>query len=188
MIIRFAWVRRLLFLLVLLLIVILLIGYSKLFLRLLYPMPYKNEVEKYSRQFDLDPLLVTAVMRVESKFNPKAKSPKGAAGLMQLMPDTAKWAAGKMKLEYSKEKLFDPEFNIAVGCWYLALLKDDFNGNLAAALASYNGGKTTVNQWLNEKQWNGTLNDIDNIPFLETRNFVARVINNYEMYHRIYED
>ena len=189
MIIRVLRVKRLLLLLlILLVIVVLLIGYSKPFLKMLYPIPYKDEINKFAQQFGLDPLLVTAVIRTESKFDPEARSSKGAVGLMQLMPETARWAAGKMGIEYSKTNLFDPEANILIGCWYLSLLKHQFNGNFVAALAAYNGGRTFVNQWLNEKQWDGSYEDIDNIPFPETREYVKRVIRNYKIYQRIYED
>jgi len=165
-----------------------LVANSRPFLRLLYPMPYENEVDRYAKQFQLDPFLVTAVMRVESRFNPFAESPKGAVGLMQLMPDTAKWAAGKMQVEYSKEMLFDPEFNISVGCWYLALLKSQFGGNDAAALAAYNAGRTQVNEWLSKGQWSGSLEDAESIPFLETRDYVRKVFRDYKIYRRIYQD
>lgn len=188
MIIRFVRIKRLLLLLFIVVLLSILVANSRPFLRLLYPMPYEDAVARYAKQFQLDPYLVTAVMRVESRFNPVAQSSKGAVGLMQLMPDTAKWAAGKMQIEYSEEMLVDPKFNISVGCWYLALLKSQFNGNAAAALAAYNAGKTPVNRWLQQGQWNGSLEDVDNIPFFETRNYVKKVFRDYEIYRKIYQD
>ena len=188
MIIRVLRAKRLLFLLVLLFIVVLLIGYSRPFLRMLYPIPYKEEITKYAGQFDLDPLLVTAVIRVESKFIPEARSSKGAIGLMQLMPETARWAAGQMGIEYSEASLLDPEVNILIGCWYLSFLEHQYNGNFTAALAAYNGGGKFVDQWLSEKRWDGSFEDIENVPFPETREYVKRVMKNYRMYQRIYEE
>lgn len=189
MIIRYLRVKRLLLLLVLLLVLISIILQSKPFLRLLYPIAYQEEVTRYSRQFQLDPLLVMAIIRAESKFNPYAESKKGAVGLMQLMPDTAKWVAGQMNLEYSSEKLFEPEFNIAVGCWYLSSLISQYGGmdHLAVALAAYNGGRTNVNKWLQEKIWDGSISDLDSIPFFETKEYVRIVLKNYEIYKKVYD-
>lgn len=188
MIIRYVRVKRLFFVLLVFCILTILVADSRPFLRLLYPMHYEEVIVRKARQFQLDPFLVAAVIRVESKFDPQAKSPKGALGLMQLMPETAKWAAGKMNLVYSQERLFDPEFNISIGCWYLALLKSQFKGNTAAALAAYNGGRTTVNKWLEQKQWNGSLEDAENIPYFETRQYVRKVLRYYERYSKIYKD
>lgn len=189
MIIRCLRVKRLLLLLVLLLALVSVVMQSKPFLRLFYPVPYQDEVTRYSRQFELDPLLVMAVMRAESKFNPYAESGEGAAGLMQLMPDTAKWAASRMNLDYSSEKLFEPEFNIAVGCWYFSSLISQYGGmdHLAVALAAYNGGRTNVNKWLQEKTWDGSVSDLESIPFSETKEYVRVVLKNYEIYKKVYD-
>ena len=188
MIIRYVRVRRLLLLLLILVLLTVVVANSRPFLRLLYPMPYGDEVARYAKQFQLDPLLVTAVMRVESKFNPAAESSKGAVGLMQLMPETAKWAAEQMEIEYSKEMLVAPEYNISIGCWYLALLKSQFNGNTTAALAAYNAGGTPVAQWLERGLWDGSLEDVKSIPFVETRNYVKKVLKDYEIYRKVYRD
>lgn len=188
MIIRCIRIKRLFLLGLGIVVLIVIIGNSQPFQKLFYPLPYKNEVLKYSRQFDLDPLMVIAIMRVESRFDPNARSSKGAVGLMQLMPDTAQWAAEKMNIEYSHERLIEPEFNILIGCWYLSLLKSQYNGNLIAAVASYNGGRTPVNQWLDQKRWDGSLEDLDNIPFPETREYVKKVFNIYEKYSGIYKE
>lgn len=176
-----------LLLMVLLLAVILVIGHSKPFLRLVYPMPYQDEVTRIAEGLKLDPLLVTSVMRAESRFDPYAQSSKGATGLMQLMPNTAKWVAGQMNLEYSEEKLVEPEFNISVGCWYLASLMSQYGGKIPVVLAAYNGGRTNVNQWLKDGTWDGQLSDVENIPFPETRDYVKTVLRDYEIYKKIYD-
>lgn len=187
MIIRFIRIKRLLLLIALLVVVLFFIGHSKPFLRLVYPVPYQEETVKYARRFELDPLLISAVMRAESRFDPYAQSSKGALGLMQLMPDTAKWVAGQMQMAYSEERLTEPEFNIAIGCWYLSSLANQYDGNLALALAAYNGGKTNVNSWLENRVWSGRSEDIEDIPFPETREYVKTVLRNYKRYQKIYD-
>lgn len=157
------------------------------FWRLFYPFPYRDSILRHSREFNLDPNLVVAVIRVESKFRITAESPRGAKGLMQLMPDTARWAAEQMGIEYSEGDLFDPDYNITVGCWYLANLLHEFKGNLPAALAAYNGGRGNVRDWLAQGIWQGSLEEIERIPFKETRDFVFRVLHDYRVYSALYK-
>jgi soluble lytic murein transglycosylase len=156
--------------------------------RFFYPIPHRDYVFHYSTMYELDPYLVAAVIRVESRFLIQAESTSGARGLMQLMPETAKWAAGKMKIEYSPEMLFDPEYNIRMGCWYLRQLVNKFDGNLVVALAAYNGGQGNVVNWLKKGTWNGEYNNLDQVPFFETRDYVRRVFQNYQRYQNLYRE
>lgn len=188
MIIRYFRIKRFLFLLLVIVLLAVAVGNSRPFLTFLYPMPYEEEVMEAARQFGLDPYLVISVIRVESRFNPAAESHKGAVGLMQLMPQTAEWAAAKMNLDYSRDMLTDPGFNITLGCWYLSFLKSQFDGNTTASLAAYNSGNTPVNQWLAGNLWNGTLEDADNIPYPETRDYVKKVFRTLEIYNRLYKN
>lgn len=168
--------------------VLLLIGIFQLPVvqRLQYPMPYKDIVYQRARQFGVDPLLVTAVIREESKFMPNSKSAAGAQGVMQLMPDTAAWAAQQMGLKnYRADSLYQPEINITLGCWYLANLSKQFNNNLVLVLAAYNGGRGRVQDWLNSGQLNPH-GQIDEIPITETRTYVKRVLQSYEKYKQLY--
>ena len=154
--------------------------------RIFYPYPYRESVLSCAQEFSLAPNLILAITRVESKFRPKAVSPKGARGLMQLMPETAEWAARQMGIEYSLNDLFDPEYNLKIGCWYLANLLHDFQGNLPAALAAYNGGRGKVKQWIGENTWDGTLENISQIPYQETKVFVEKVIHDLKIYNSLY--
>ncbi|MDN5348263.1 MAG: soluble lytic murein transglycosylase [Clostridia bacterium] len=154
--------------------------------RFLYPLPYSQIIFSVARQSRLDPLLVAAVIRVESKFYPWAKSERGALGLMQLMPETARWVAEMQGLKYEGEKLMEPEYNLKLGCWYLAHLRDEFGGDLVPALAAYNGGRGRIRTWLNEGIWDGSLDTLDRIPYAETREFVKRVIYDYRIYRLLY--
>lgn len=153
----------------------------------MYPLKYREMVEKYSEMYGLDPLLVMSVIRVESMFRPDAVSPKNAVGLMQIMPGTGKWAADKLKLEgYSDNKLFDPDTNIHIGCWYLAMLHKEF-GNTDVALAAYNAGSGNVSQWLSDGRYSKTGVTLDIIPFRETESYVKKVKESFKIYKKLYE-
>lgn len=101
-------------------------------------------VERYARRFELDPLMVLAVIHVESRFEPTAVSNQGAMGLMQLQGATARDIAMELGLEWTgDELLFDPDVNVMLGCAYLRRLIDRF-GDQDAALAAYCSGPTFV--------------------------------------------
>lgn len=156
-------------------------------LRLFYPLPERELLFTHGQKNRVDPYLLAAIIRVESRYNPLAESDQGARGLMQLMPETATWAAEKMGMEsFHPDMLFDPETNIAIGSWYLRSLNDEFQGRLPVILAAYNGGRGNVKEWLETKKWDGSLKTIDRIPFPETRVFVQRVLKGYRIYKRIY--
>jgi soluble lytic murein transglycosylase-like protein len=97
---------------------------------------YDPIIERYAAKYDIDPVLIRAVIQVESDFNPQCVSHKGARGLMQLMPGTAR--------RYGVAKIHDPEENIHGGIQYLAYLIRLFNGDLTRALAGYNAGENAV--------------------------------------------
>jgi soluble lytic murein transglycosylase len=151
-----------------------------------YPLRYREAIFAYAQENRLDPYLVAAVIRTESKFRPGATSPQGARGLMQLMPETAAEIAQQMKLPYDPQLLHIPEYNIRLGCFYLAQLRDQFDGNTVLALAAYNGGQSNVKRWLRENRWTGEFATIQQIPFDETRLYVAHVLRDFTRYQRIY--
>jgi soluble lytic murein transglycosylase len=136
--------------------------------------------------------LVLATIRQESAFNPLARSPKGARGLMQLMPRTAHRAAGKLKLPYSPRRLTaDPDYNMTLGQAHLAYLIELFDGSYIMALAAYNAGPSKVRKW---RRRNGDPRDhavdaidwIELIPIDETRNYIQRVMESLQIYrHRL---
>ncbi|GEA18880.1 MAG: soluble lytic murein transglycosylase [Moorella sp. (in: firmicutes)] len=155
--------------------------------RVFYPLPYIEIIVNYAHQEGLDPLLVAAVTRVESKFYPRAQSAQGARGLMQLMPETARLAAGQLGLPYDPDRLFSPEYNLRLGSWYLAALLREF-GDLTPALAAYNGGRGNVHNWLERRIWDGSSRNLSQVPFPETREFVRQVLQNYRIYRILYPD
>lgn len=125
---------------------------------------FDAHIQDAAQRYDIDPLLIKAVIKQESNFNPYATSDKGALGLMQLMPGTAR--------DMDVSNAFDPRENIFGGARYLKRLYSQFNGNLALTLASYNAGPERV----------GTTNTIPDIP--ETQNYVRTVLSFYDTYKR----
>lgn len=156
-------------------------------LRLFFTNPYADAVHRAATDNGLDPLLIVAVMRTESRFNPQAVSPKGARGLMQLMPDTAVWVAEQMGVgPISGDHVHEPILNITLGTWYLRFLLDSFDKQLVVAIAAYNAGPGNVRRWLDEGTWLGALATLEAIPFPETREYVRRVTDSYRIYRVLY--
>ena len=152
-----------------------------------YPLPYYEYIAESAARYQVDPFLVAAVIKVESKFNPQATSHRGARGLMQIMPSTGSWAARQMGLtDFEEDMLYDPGLNIQIGTWYLANLKKEFGGQLPLVVAAYNGGRGTVNTWLGAGIWDGSYETRQNIPYTETRAFVQKVLDNYQEYRSLY--
>lgn len=146
--------------------------------------PYMNLIEKYSEQYDIDKNLVLAIVKTESSFNKKAKSSVGAEGLMQIMPETAKWIAGKLKEEYRPENIYDPELNIRYGTFYLNYLINYFKSEDYAIIA-YNAGMGNVKKWIRD----GIFKENDNyknIPNDEPRNYIKKVKEQYRLNKKIY--
>ncbi len=157
-------------------------------IRFRYPLEYSDIVEKYSEQYDLDPYLVLAVINVESRFRHDAVSHKNARGLMQITVKTGEWIAGELRIDdYSVDKLFDPEINIMIGCWYLSALYQQF-GDLDLMLAAYNAGSGNVSQWLRNGKYSPDGKRLDNIPFKETEQYLVKVKNTQDMYKRLYKN
>lgn len=152
-----------------------------------YPLHFGQTVAHYSARHRLDPLLVQSMIRVESRYNPRARSSKGALGLMQLMPETARWVSNRDGEPLAAERdLYDPEVNIRLGTAYFRELVDEFGGRLVVALAAYNAGRGNVRKWLETSTWSGSPEDILSIPFPETRRYVERILATWGWYRRIY--
>lgn len=152
----------------------------------LYPYPYRNAVRAAAAAHGLDPRLLLAVMRSESRFRPEAVSAAGAVGLMQITPTTAAWIERRRGHRGAAPALTDPAHNIATGAWYLAYLLRRFSGRTPAALAAYNAGVTPVRAWLRGGVWDGTAGEAHAIPYPETRVFVQRVVASYAVYRLLY--
>ena len=152
-----------------------------------YPLEYKETIAECGEQYGIDPNMICAVIATESRFSPEAESQKGAVGLMQIMPDTGEWIAGKLKMEFSEEDLKNPEINIRLGVWYLDFLAERFDGEQNTIIAAYNAGHGNVEKWLTEAQYSADGRTLDVIPFEETRNYVKKVNLAYEIYKTFYK-
>ncbi|WP_088239489.1 transglycosylase SLT domain-containing protein [Calothrix rhizosoleniae] len=150
-----------------------------------YPFPYFDLIQSWSGKRQLNPLLVTALMRQESRFEPKIKSTAKATGLMQVLPSTAKWIAEKEKLDKTPN-LEDPDGNILLGTWYLDHTHKQYGDNSLLAIASYNAGPGNVAKWLKTLPTKDTDEFVEAIPFDETKNYVRQVFGNYWNYLRLY--
>ena len=134
-----------------------------------------------------EPALVLSIARQESNFDPNARSGPGARGMMQLMPATAAVLARRMGQPYSTQRLFDPEYNIRLGSYYLGNMVDGFGGSYVMAAASYNAGPNHMPDWTaacgDPRTASGDAVDfIECIPFSETRNYVMRIMETMEVY------
>lgn len=151
-----------------------------------YPEPHRDIVFTAADEHNIDPYLVFAIIRAESKYQTTAKSHVGARGLMQIMPETATWIAAQNHIEdFALEDLHDPGINIKFGSWYIANLMQEYE-ELPLAIAAYNAGRGTVKSWMEEGIWEGNPEELDKIPFPETRKYVENVLKNYTAYLAIY--
>lgn len=179
--------RRMTALLLALILILALTQGPGIWLKVTHPFKYEAVIRQYAGEYGLDPLLVAAVINVESKFRPEAQSKKGAKGLMQVMDTTALWAAETMGLEaFEAEQLYDPQTNVRIGCWYLSRLLQQYGGDLSLALAAYNGGSGNVARWLGDPACSSDGVTLDSIPFPETAAYVQRVTEQTEAYGRLY--
>ncbi len=173
---------------VLILIIGLLLVTKEVALRITYPKKYEEYVDKYATENELDPLLIYAVIKAESNFNPNVVSSSKAIGLMQLLEATAKEQAEKVgETIQSAADLYDPETNIKLGCAYFAELLQLYNGNLALAMAAYNAGFGNVNSWIQDGIIQEDGSDVENIPYKETNAYVRKIIRDYEVYQNLYQ-
>jgi len=157
--------------------------------RALYPDPaiFRPAVSWAAHRYRVDPKLLLAVIRTESHFDVTAISPRGAVGLMQIMPDTGRWLWPKVygDARYDRAYLRDPEVNIHLGAYYLGFLMKTFNHNTSLALAAYNGGAANVRRWVRSgNQTNRTF--LATVSYPETKRFVMKVWVAYVLYHVLY--
>jgi soluble lytic murein transglycosylase len=154
-----------------------------------FPAPYRVEILAEAKKRKLDPRFVLAIMKQESTFRPGIKSPSAARGLLQLTIDTA--------LKYNKkagfpalqpDDLYVPRTNIAIGCEYIAALRDEFGGLNEAIAASYNGGEDNAARWLNRSKPKTEAIFTAEIGFAETKNYVFKVMTNYRIYRELYDE
>lgn len=150
----------------------------------LFPFPYNDTILKWAGVRQLNPLLVTSLIRQESRFEAKIRSLAGAVGLMQVMPETAKAAAKQINL--ANYALTNPEDNINLGTYYLDFTHRRYNNNSLFAVTSYNAGPHRIAKWIDRFGTEDLDQFVEQIPFEETHGYVETVFGNYWNYLRLY--
>ncbi|WP_298482711.1 transglycosylase SLT domain-containing protein [uncultured Chloroflexus sp.] len=157
-------------------------------LRLRFPTPYPELVQREAAAFGVDPLLFYALIRQESLFNPAATSWVGARGLAQIMPDTGRGIAQNLGIsDFQLDDLYRPDISIRFGAFYLGRRIKDMNGSLHGALAAYNGGLGNAQRWAGGNVVADPDRFVETIDFSETRNYVWAVYAFYGVYRGMYE-
>lgn len=150
----------------------------------LFPFPFHELVLSWSQERQLNPLLVIALIRQESRFQTDIRSSAGAIGLMQVMPETGEWIAEQSGID--NYQLIDPDNNIQLGTWFLDYTHGEYDGNSMLAIASYNAGPGNVSQWVQRFGLSDVDQFVEDIPFGETQGYVESVFGNYWNYLRVY--
>lgn len=147
--------------------------------RFIYPLKYEETILEASEEHDVEPTLVAAVIREESRFDPKVESEQGAYGLMQIQPETARFIAERSGIAGDYR---GPNTNIRMGTWYLNYLQNRYEGDERLVLAAYNSGEGRVDAWTSEEGFDIT----SDIPFEETRDYVEDVVEAEKNYEELY--
>ena len=148
-------------------------------MRTMYPLRYEATIRQVSEENGLEPAFVAGVIYTESRFRPDAESHRGAYGLMQLLPESARFIQRKSGIEGDYH---DPEANIRLGTWFLGYLEDRYQGDERLMLAAYNSGEGTVDAWVSEEGF-----DIaKDIPYKETREYVNNALEARHTYQELY--
>ena len=159
-------------------------------MRLIYPLLYREELLAASAEFEIDPCMLAALVYCESSYQADAVSHVGAIGLMQIMPETGQWLSGKVDLEgeYATERLYEPEVNLRLGCWYLDYLYDRYDGQWQEALTAYIAGQGQVDKWLKDPELSADGKHLDVIPGQDVKEYAAKVMRIHENYKTAYPD
>jgi peptidoglycan lytic transglycosylase len=155
-------------------------------LRAIFPWPNRSAVEAEAKEFGIDPLLLVAIVRQESVFDPEALSPAGARGLAQLLPGTAAFTARGLDVSFDTEWITVPDLNLHLGAAHFAKLLRRFGGRVEPAVAAYNAGAVSVVRWLARPGADDPDRFIELIPYEETRGYVRSVLRNQALYRAMY--
>jgi soluble lytic murein transglycosylase len=165
------------------------VGWNERLLRIVYPFPNREMVEREAAEWGVDPFLIAGLIRQESAWDRDIVSSAGAVGLMQVMPSTGAQLARAVGLEgFSTESLESAEVNLHLGARFLRDMLDRFGPELPLVLSAYNAGPTRANRWKNFPEHADPLRFTERIPFTETRGYVKNVTRNRELYRALYAD
>jgi soluble lytic murein transglycosylase len=153
-----------------------------------FPLAYWEMIQQKAQERELDPYLILALIRQESLFDARARSPATALGLMQLLPSTAGRVARQIGTPPpSNEQLYQPDINLTLGTQYLKDLLQRYSNNWYKAIAAYNAGEAAVDRWEKEILTDDVEEFVERIPYLETRAYVKLVMRNHRIYSRLYD-
>ncbi len=152
----------------------------------LFPLSFKNDVFKAADRFSIDAYLMQSIIRQESAFNPEARSPADAFGLMQLIPELAKRLSKQHKVDYSNfDDLYDPAKNVTLGAAYLSELDERMTKRKVGVIAAYNAGTGPIFNWYKNRSRKDVFEFIEGIAYEETRNYVKLVLRNWIIYQQL---
>ena len=163
------------------------------FWQLVYPRPFWEEIQASADAHHVDPFLLLSLMRQESRFDPRARSPVGAVGLFQIMPYTAaalgpQAGVGSLDGSNAAGELLKPSVNVAIAATLLNNLTTMFGDAIPPVIASYNAGEDLVSVWWQATRGLAEDQFVDSIPYRQTRQFAREVLANYSAYRRLYQE
>lgn len=147
--------------------------------RVTHPLKYEDTIRAAAAEYGVEPSLVAAVIRTESRFSSEVESPQGAYGLMQIRPETARFISERSGIGGDYRY---PKTNIRTGTWYLGYLQQRYGGDERLVLAAYNSGESQVNAWISDEGFDVA----HDIPFKETRDYVEDVLKARDTYAGLY--
>ena len=151
-----------------------------------YPIKFKEDIISFSKESNVDAALIASVINVESSYVADAQSKKGAIGLMQIMPDTAKWLCDLSGQNFEDIDLKNQKDNIKLGCQYMAILMNSFK-DVDTAICAYNAGPNKVKSWLANNDYSADGKSLKQIPYKETKEYLNKVKKNLNVYSSKYK-
>jgi len=172
-----------------LLIILIYIVYMVICKQYIYPTKYSKYVIETAKDNNIDPYLIFAIIKQESKFDNRACSNRNAKGLMQILDSTANEIAEEINnIDKNNLDLFDAKTNIYIGAKYFRTLVDRYDGNIKLAICAYNAGLGNVDKWkLSEDIYFASEVSISNIPFEETKMYLVNILEYYDKYVELYK-
>lgn len=153
-----------------------------------HPLKYTEEVERWSAEYGLDPLLLYAVIFTESGFKPAAESSAGARGLMQMTQDTFDWVKTKIAPteELTFEHLYEPDVSVRFGAAFFSMCLERYGGDVSTAAAAYHSGMGTVDELLLVDKYTDDGVSLNEFPHRNMNHYVNKINNNYDKYRELY--
>jgi soluble lytic murein transglycosylase len=152
-----------------------------------YPMAYGDLVAKWQKLGNNPDGYLHAIMRKESGFDPHVLSYADARGLLQMIPATTERVTGALGLRYGSGDLYDPEFNVRTGSWYIGHLLAKFKGQVPFGAGSYNSGPRPVMRWLDQQGDRPVDEFVELVSYQQTREYMKKVTENYARYRYLYQ-